>query len=201
MGADWIKGAALYLKERDPILAKAIDEIGECTLKTSNDYFGALARSIIFQQLSRHAASTIYKRFIDASGGALTPESVLSMEKRKFKESGISERKADYLIILAEKFASKEIDTELIENLSDEEIIEKLTAVKGIGRWSAQMVLIFSMNRPDVLPLGDAGFKRAVKINYNLDPSPSEEEIKKIAEAWRPYRSIASWYMWQTVNR
>jgi len=88
-----------------------------------------------------------------------------------------------------------------VENLSDEEIIEKLTAVKGIGRWSAQMVLIFSMNRPNVLPLGDTGFKRVVKISYNLGPSPSEEEIKKIAEAWRPYRSIASWYMWQTVNK
>lgn len=201
MGGDWIKDAVSYLKERDLILADAINEIGECTLKTSKDYFGALARSIIFQQLSRHAASAIYKRFVDANGGTLTPESVLSMEMKKFKESGISERKTAYLINLAEKFFNKEIDSGLLEVLSDEEIIEKLTTIKGIGRWSAQMLLIFSMNRPDVLPTGDAGFRGAVKINYGFEENPNEEEIIRIAEAWRPYRSIASWYMWQTVNK
>lgn len=197
----WIQKAVEALKIKDPVLSAIIEDIGECMLKPSKDYFGALARSIIYQQLSRQAATAIYNKFLEKNGGLLTPDSVLSVKPEDFKASGISERKASYLINLADKFASKEIDAEAFENLSDEEVIEKLTAVKGIGRWSAQMLLIFSMNRPDVLPLGDACFRRAVKISYGLGSDPSGEEIERIAESWRPYRSIASWYMWQTVNK
>ncbi len=197
----WIQKAVEALKAKDPVLSAIIEDIGECMLKPSKDYFGALARSIIYQQLSRRAATAIYNKFLEKNGGLLTPDSVLSIKPEDFKASGISERKASYLINLADKFSSKEIDAEAFENLSDEEVIEKLTAVKGIGRWSAQMLLIFSMNRPDVLPLGDAGFRKAVNIIYGLRSDPSGEEIERIAEAWRPYRSIASWYMWQTVNK
>jgi len=197
----WIQKAVKALKAEDPVLSAIIEDIGECMLKPSKDYFGALARSIIYQQLSRHAATAIYNKFLERNGGSLTPDSVLTIKHEDFKASGISERKASYLMDLALKFKNGQIDFSRVEELSDEEIIEKLISVKGIGVWSAQMLLIFSMNRPDILPLGDAGFRRAVKISYGFEQNPSDEEVIRIAEAWRPYRSIASWYMWQTVNK
>ena len=189
-----------YLKENDKIMKNIIEDIGECTLKSSKDYFRSLVKSIVYQQLAIKAARTIYNRFLSELNDDLTPENVLQLKEEQFKKAGISNQKKSYLIDLSNKFNERYIDIKKIHQLSDEDLIKLLTEIRGIGRWSAEMFLIFSLTRLNVLPLDDLGFKRSLMINYNLKQKPSNEEVIKIAKSWGEYKSIAVWYLWQAIN-
>ena len=190
-----------YLKENDKIMKNIIEDIGECTLKSSKDYFRSLVKSIVYQQLAIKAARTIYNRFLSELNDDLTPENVLQLKEEQFKKAGISNQKKSYLIDLSNKFNERYIDIKKIHQLSDEDLIKLLTEIRGIGRWSAEMFLIFSLTRLNVLPLDDLGFKRSLMINYNLKQKPSNEEVIKIAKSWGEYKSIAVWYLWQAINK
>ena len=190
-----------YLRNNDKVMSSIIDDIGRCTLKSTNDYFRSLVKSIVYQQLAVKAARTIYNRFLDELSNELTPENVLKLKENQFRKAGISGKKMSYLIDLSNKFLDGTIDNKRMYKLEDEELIEHLTQIRGIGRWSAEMFLIFSLTRLNVLPLDDLGFKKSVMINYNLKKMPSNDKIKKIAKNWGDYKSIAVWYLWQAVNK
>ena len=193
--------AVEYLRNNDKIMSCIIDDVGRCTLKSTKDYFRSLVKSIVYQQLAVKAVRTIYDRFLDELGNELTPENVLKLKDNQFRKAGISGRKMSYLIDLSNKFLDGTINNKILHKLEDEELIEHLTQIRGIGRWSAEMFLIFSLTRPNVLPMDDLGFKKSVMINYNLRKMPSNDKIKKIAKNWGDYKSIAVWYLWQSVNK
>lgn len=191
-----------HLKIVDPIIAKLINRYGSCTLTSHNDYFLALCEAIISQQLSAKAAETIAKRFLALYPKEeidFNPNIVLSTPLEKITSVGISRSKASYIKDLAEKFDQVFL-TQDFSPLTDEEIISKITIIKGIGRWTAEMFLIFSLNRLDVLPTGDLGIKRATQQLYGLDDLPNPKHLSEIANCWKPYRSIASWYLWRSID-
>jgi len=188
-----------YLSERDEILSEIIIKIGACTLSSNNYYFSSLTRIIINQQLSIKAGNAIYNRLIKSTE-RLSPHSVMSLHEEDFRKIGISRKKQLYLKNLSELFISDEIDFNIFFKLTDEEILKKLQEIKGIGKWSAEMFMIFSLNRLDILPLTDSGFLRSFQINYNYKKDNLQENILKHGNKWRPYRSIAVWYLWQSIN-
>ena len=202
---DTFPQAVRHLRAADPVLRRVIDRVGRCELRREHerDPFGALADAIIYQQLAYRAAQTIANRFrqIYAVGrnGAVRlprPEELLATPLRKLRAAGLSRQKSAYLKDLAGKAADGSLPLKRIARMSDEEVIERVTAVKGIGRWTADMFLIFCLGRPDVLPVGDLGLQYGFKTAYKLRKLPSAERMTGIAEAWRPYRTVGSWYMW-----
>jgi DNA-3-methyladenine glycosylase II len=165
------------------------------------DAYGALLRSIVGQQLSTKAARSIYTRLTDLFGGrAPTPRELLDTEPDQIRSVGLSRAKVAYLRDLAEHVEDGELDLEALPELPDEEVSVKLTAIKGLGQWTVDMFLIFHLGRPDVLPVGDLGIRRAVQIGYGLDELPKPAELESIAEPWRPYRSLASLYLWTSLD-
>jgi len=196
-----IQAAIEYLYQNDSIMKELIKKVGDCTLKPSNDYFVSIVKSIVYQQLSNKAAGTIYKRFLLELENKLMPVNVLNLTDFQYKKAGLSSIKKSYLNGLAHGFKNRTIILDDIHEYSNEEIIEILTSIRGLGRWSAEMFLIFSLNRLDVLPMSDIGFKRSLKINYNLDEMPNNEKIYKISNKWGQFKSIAVWYLWQALNR
>ncbi|MFY9225720.1 MAG: DNA-3-methyladenine glycosylase [Blastocatellia bacterium] len=191
-----------HLKTVDPIIAKLINRYGSCTLASHNDYFWALCEAIISQQLSAKAAETIAKRFLALYPKEeidFNPSTILATPLEKITSVGISRSKASYIKDLAEKFDQVFL-TQDFSPLDDEEIISKITIIKGIGRWTAEMFLIFSLNRLDVLPTGDLGIKRATQQLYGLADLPNPKQLSEIASCWKPYRSIASWYLWRSID-
>lgn len=200
MTKEMTKGIA-YLKKRDEVINRLIAQIGPCELKPSSDYFRSLAKSIISQQLSNQAARSIYLKLLHELNGELTPQKISSLGPLSFQRAGISKQKSSYLMDLANRFIGKEIDIDMISKSGDEQVIDSLTKIRGIGIWSAKMFLIFCLNRLNVLPHEDVGFRRALIQNYSLVRVPSERKIKRIAGVWEPYRSIAVWYLWQSVNK
>src|SRR3712207_3850541 len=161
------------------------------------DAYGALVRSIVGQQLSTKAARTIYERLTALFGGRTpTPRELLDVDPDEIRAAGLSRAKAAYLRDLAQHVEDGELDLELLPELSDEEISEQLIAIKGLGQWTVDMFLIFHLGRPDILPVGDLGIRRAVELGYGLDELPTPAELTKIAEPWRPYRSLACLYLW-----
>lgn len=199
---DYARARRLLLR-RDPILAALIRKHGACGLAAAQraDHFSALVRAIVFQQLSTKAASTIYARL-----AALMPdahpraEPLAALSDAQLREAGISRQKAAYLRDLCEKVAAGALDLQTIHGLPDEEVIAALTQVKGIGRWSAEMFLMFRLHRPDVLPVGDMGIINAIRRAYGLRKAPTPDRIRKIGEAWKPYRSVACWYLWRSLE-
>lgn len=192
------KVAEQHLEKTDPIIAKLIKQYSPCTLASEQDYFWALCSSIISQQLSTKAADTIASRFRALYEGLpFNASTVLDTPLEKLTSVGISRAKASYIKDLAEKFPTINKDFSI---LSDKEIVEHLVTVKGIGCWTAEMFLIFSLNRLDILPTGDLGVKRAVQIQYQLDDLPTPKQLLDIGKAWQPYRTIASWYLWRSLN-
>jgi DNA-3-methyladenine glycosylase II len=201
--ADDYARARRVLLRRDPVLAALIRRQGPCGLAAARraDHFSALVRAITFQQLSTKAASTIYNRMAALMpDGTPTPEGFAALSDDRLRGAGMSRQKIAYLRDLCEKVASKKIDLDALDALSDEEVVAALVTVKGIGRWSAEMFLIFRLLRPDVLPVGDLGIVTAMQKAYKLRKRPTPERMRKIAEAWRPYRSIASWYLWRSLD-
>jgi len=196
-----IEDAVLHLRKNDEIIRQIIADVGECTLKPSENNFKSLAKSIIYQQLATNVAKIIFNRLQAELKMNITPQHVLSLKEDQFIKAGISPQKRTYLLNLATAFQNGDIDIARIIELADEEIIEQLTKVKGIGRWSVDMFLIFCLNRMDVLPISDKGLGRSVMLNYKLSEPPNQQKLREISEAWEPYRSIAVWYLWQSINK
>ena len=165
------------------------------------DAYGALLRSIVGQQLSTKAARTIYTRLTELFGGrAPTPRELLDTNPERIREAGLSRAKVAYLRDLAEHIERGELDLEALPELDDAEVAAQLTAVKGLGQWTVDMFLIFHPGRPDVLPVGDLGIRRAVQIRYGLEGLPDAKQLGQIADAWRPYRSLACLYLWSSLD-
>ena len=197
-----IQKAQKHLKSSDAVLSGLIDRYGPCTIRPDlENPFHSLASSIISQQLSARAAMAIKGRLFDLLGtDRLSPELILRMTAKNFQGVGLSRAKSDYLQGLALAFKNGVIDFSLIRNCDDEEVIARLVNLSGIGRWTAEMFLIFGLGRPDVLSVNDTGLKRAFKLNYNLRKIPSADEMISIGKAWKPYRSVGSWYLWRTID-
>jgi DNA-3-methyladenine glycosylase II len=198
-----IKKAVKHLSSADGILAEIIETHGPCTMQpVFNNPFHALVSSIVSQQLSVHAARAIKGRLFEIFGEEMfTPDRIISkLSVRNVRSAGLSRAKYKYIHELALAANRGRIDFGSIANSDDESVIEKLTAFSGIGRWTAEMFLIFGLGRPDVLSTKDAGLRRGFKILYNLQEPPSEAEMISISEPWKPYRSVASWYLWRVVD-
>ena len=193
--------AIKHLRRADPVMKAMIAEVGPFTLRPERDRFRMLAGSIISQQISTGAAQSI-KRKLDAlvGGGGLTPVSLSRFSAEELRVAGVSPQKAKYLLDLAAKVHAAEINLQHIGRHSDEKIIEQLTAVTGIGRWTAQMFLIFALGRPDVFPHDDLGVRSAIRNRYGLDELPDPQTSHAIAAKWRPYATIASWYCWRSLE-
>lgn len=189
---------------RDPVLADIIRRHGPCALgdhRDRFDHFAMLVRAIVFQQLSTKAATTIHDRLLLAlPGGKVSPEALASMSDEQFRAAGISRQKAGYLRDLGQKVAAGLVPLDGVDAMPDEEVITALTQVKGIGRWTAEMFLIFRLQRPDVLPLGDLGIITAIQKAYKLRKKPTPARMTRLGEVWRPYRSVASWYLWRSLE-
>jgi DNA-3-methyladenine glycosylase II len=189
-----------HLRKADPVLGAIIERVGEYQPRHTDPTFHGLARSIIFQQLSGKAAGTIFGRVAAATSDPLTPDAVLRLSLEELRKLGLSQQKATYVRDLAERTARGEINFALLPDLSDEEVIRELTLVKGIGVWTAHMFLIFALGRPDILPTGDLGIQNAIKRAYRLRQSPKAARIEKLGAKWRPYCSVASWYLWRSLE-
>jgi DNA-3-methyladenine glycosylase II len=194
------------LAASDPVMAGLIERFGELSIDARRrrrppvDAYGMLLRSVVGQQLSVKAAATIYGRVLDLFGGTTPPpKDLLEIEPEKLREAGLSGRKVEYVRDLASHVLSGQLELDRLESLSDEEVIEEITAIRGFGLWSAQMFLIFFLERPDVLPAGDLGIRNAIKSAYGLDEVPPPAELERIAEPWRPHRTLASIYLWESL--
>ena len=200
MNSQKIKSALLHLK-KDKSLRRVIQG-HEKPAFNERDPFAALVSAIIYQQLSGKAASTIHKRFLALYKYKKhpTPKDVLKTTDSKFASVGVSRQKRSYLKDLSNKFMDGTIAPKKFPKMSDEEIREHLIAVKGIGRWTADMFLMFTLHRPDVLPTGDLGIQKGFQRLFKLRTLPSAEKMEKLAEPWRPHRTVASWYLWKIVD-
>ena len=197
----WNIDAIQYLCKADSNLEKIIKVVGKYSIKIRNDPFQSLIESIIYQQLAGKAANAIYNRFINYyDNKQVTPTRILNSSNDNLKKVGLSNRKIDYLKDLASHVYDGRINLEELPTMNDEEIINKLVNVKGIGRWTSEMFLIFSLGRQDVLPVTDLGVRKAIQKVYSLSELPKPNTMMQIAEPWRPYRSIATWYLWKSLS-
>ena len=215
-----MKKATNHLKKSDPVLAALIERIGPCRIQFGPPEFHSLAEAIVYQQLNGKAAETIFKRFAALAGEPLTPEGIVKLSDEQMRGAGLSKQKSAYLKDLAAKTSSGLLDFARLPQLPDVEVVEHLTQVKGIGVWTAQMFLMFSLKRENVLPTGDFGVRMAMHRHY-LDVQrakttrkssaakrarqrkiklPSPEQMEKIAKRWEPYRSVACWYLWRSLD-
>ena len=194
--------ARRLLMRRDPVLGAVVRRIGPCGLASRQraDHLSALAGAIVSQQLSTKAAATIFGRFVALlPSGAIEAAAIDALGDEALRGVGLSRQKVGYLRDLSARIGDGRLRLDALDALPDDEVIVRLTAVKGFGRWTAEMFLMFRLHRPDVLPADDLGIVKAVKKVYGLRKRPDAKRILKIGEAWRPYRSVASWYLWQTL--
>ena len=190
-----------HFRKHDPLLHSAIKQIGPYTLRPSRDRFGMLVRSIISQQISVGAARSIRQKLETLVGQAgLTPEGILAQTPGSLRAAGLSPQKLSYLLDLSGKVNRGEVGLARIGRLSDEDVIAELTQIKGIGRWTAQMFLIFALGRPDVFPLDDLGVRAAISKLYGYDEHPPKARLIEIGETWSPFASIGSWYCWRYLE-
>ena len=189
------------LMRRDPRLSALIKRVGRCRLPEARtrEPFAALVRAILSQQLSGKAADTIHGRVVTLVGGqeALLPAALLAVDPVALRGAGVSRPKISYLRDLAERVHDGRLDLPALETSSDEEVIAAITAVKGLGRWSAEMFLMFRLNRPDVFPVADLGIVKGVQKLLGMKRRPKPRTLERLAESWRPYRSVAAWYLWR----
>lgn len=204
MTADDMARARRVLMRRDPVLAPLIKKYGACGIKTGRerDIFCGLVEAIVSQQLSTRAAATIYGRVraLLPDGGTPTPEALQLIPDAALRGAGLSRQKLGYMRDLSLKVLDGSINTAGLSELTDEQIVTELTKIKGIGRWTVEMLLIFRLTRPDVFPAGDLGIVKAIQRAYNLRKTPDVKRLHAIAERWRPYRSVASWYLWASLE-
>ena len=196
--------ARRVLMRRDPVLGALIRQIGACGLaeRQRKDHLTALVGSIVSQQLSTKAAATIFGRLVALfpEGAVAGWQAVAAIHDGAFRAAGLSRQKVGYLRDLCARIGDGRLKLDELDRLADEEVVERLTAVKGFGRWTAEMFLMFRLHRPDVLPVGDLGIVNAVQRLYRLRQKPTPERILQIGEPWRPYRSVACWYLWQSLK-
>jgi DNA-3-methyladenine glycosylase II len=192
-----------YLSKADPQLAGVIKTVGKYSIKIRTNAFQSLVESIIYQQLAGSAANIIYTRLINHYNNVLPkPMQIISTSDIELKSKiGLSSNKVQYLKDLSTKVEQGKINLELLSTMSDEEVIAELTLVKGIGRWTAEMFLIFCLGRPDILPVTDLGIRKAVHKLYSLPELPKPAELLAISQPWRPHRTAASWYLWKSLSK
>jgi DNA-3-methyladenine glycosylase II len=195
-----MRKAIYHLKNSDPIMRGIIERVGACRMEYGEPTFHHLAESIVYQQLNGKAAETIFKRFTDAAGSPVTPKGILKLSEQQMRAVGLSKQKSSYLRDLAVKTDSGLLSFERLIHMEEAEVIEHLTQVKGVGVWTAHMFLMFTMRRPDVLPTGDYGIQVAIKKHYRKRKLPKPKDMEKIAKAWSPYRSVACWYLWRSLD-
>jgi len=194
--------ARRHLSRRDPVIRDLIRAHGQCGLADAQhgDPFGALMKAIVSQQLSTKAADTIFKRLIALFDGIPTPPALDVLTDAQLRGVGLSGQKLRYMRDLGMKVQDGSLPLQALDAMTDEDVVVALTQVKGIGRWTAEMFLMFRLHRPDVLPVDDLGIVKAVQKAYGLRKTPSADRLNKIGEAWRPYRSVACWYLWRSLN-
>ena len=196
-----VAAAAKQLAGRDPVMGAFIAKAGPVKLRTGvGDYFGALVRSIMYQQLAGKAAAAIHGRFVEALGGEVTPERVLATDPEKLRAAGLSGAKLAAVRDLALKSTDGTVPLYNLHELPDDEIVARLSSVRGIGRWTAEMFMLFELRRLDVWPVGDLGVRNGYRIVYSLEEMPTQKEMEPLGDPFRPYRSIAAWYLWQAVH-
>ena len=200
---DYWDDACRHLARRDRVMKKLIPQFGEARLERRGDAFTTLARSIVGQQISVKAAQSVWERFAAAVGGVSTrllPAAVLALDVDALRAAGLSARKTDYLADLARHFESGAVHVREWQRMDDESIIEELVAIRGIGRWTAEMFLIFHLMRPNVLPVDDLGLIKGISVNYFSGEPVSRAEARELGEAWAPFRSVATWYIWRSLD-
>jgi DNA-3-methyladenine glycosylase II len=195
-----MRKAIHHLKKADPVLAAIISNVGPYRMQYREPQFHSLARAIVFQQLNGAAAMTIFNRFTALAGDPVTPAGILKLSDEQLRSVGLSKQKSSYLRDMAERAQRGELDFAGLPNLTDDEVIAHLTQVKGVGVWTAHMFLMFSLRRPNVLPTGDYGIRAAMKKHYKKRKLPTPEAMEKIAKSWHPYRSVACWYLWRSLD-
>ncbi|WP_343051474.1 DNA-3-methyladenine glycosylase family protein [Pseudaquabacterium terrae] len=200
---DYWDDACRHLGRRDRVMKKLIPQFGEARLQSRGDAFTTLARSIVGQQISVKAAQSVWDRFAAAAGGLstrLSPGAVLKLDAPVLRGAGLSARKTEYLADLARHFEAGTVHVKLWQQMDDEAIIEELVAIRGIGRWTAEMFLIFHLMRPNVLPVDDLGLIKGISQNYFSGEPVSRAEAREVGEAWAPFRSVATWYIWRSLD-
>jgi DNA-3-methyladenine glycosylase II len=195
-----MKAATAHLRKADPVLAQIIKRVGPCVLITREPTFETLARSITFQQLHGKAAATIFERVRKLVGRRFTAAAFLKHTPEELRACGLSRQKIASLTDLAERVVRREINFRTLPTLEDEVIIELLSRVRGVGVWTAQMFLMFALERRNIMPLSDLGIRNAVRRAYALEKLPTPADLTKLAEKWHPYCSIASWYLWRSLD-
>jgi DNA-3-methyladenine glycosylase II len=199
--------ACHHLARRDRVMSKLIPQFGQARLQSRGDAFSTLARSIVGQQISVKAAQTVWGRFValmrpvgEAEPDSLLPQAVQGLSVVQLRSAGLSARKAEYLLDLASHFHQGRVHVGQWSQMDDERIIDELVAIRGIGRWTAEMFLIFHLMRPNVLPLDDVGLIKGISVNYFSGEPVSRAEAREVAEAWAPFRSVATWYLWRSLD-
>jgi len=193
---------AIKILKKDQKLMGIINQVGDFQIKTTKNRFQSLVEAIISQQLSGSAANSITNKFRNLYGSRFPkPIDVLNTTDSKLRKTGLSKMKVSYIKELSKKIEMREFKISSVSRMSDEEIISELTKIRGIGRWTAEMFLIFSLGRLDVLPVGDLGLKKSIQLLYAMSSLPKPDEIQKIAEKWKPYRTIATWYLWKSLKK
>ncbi len=195
--------ACRHLAKRDRKMKSLIPRFGEARLRTRGDAFTTLARSVVGQQISVKAAQSVWERFVTTVGGSavhLVPAEVHAVAVPQLREAGLSARKCEYLLDLARHFADGQVRESAWQGMDDDTIIDELVAIRGIGRWTAEMFLIFHLMRPNVMPLDDLGLIKGISQNYFSGEPVSRAEAREVGEAWAPYRSVATWYIWRSLD-
>ena len=220
-----MRKAVLHLKKSDPLMRAIIERVGPCRMEFGDPTFHSLAEAIVYQQLNGKAAATIFNRFTALTGDPVTPEGILRLSAAQLRAVGLSKQKSSYLFDMAERATRGELDFSKLAEMTDDEVIEHLTQVKGVGVWTAHIFLMFTLRRPDVLPTGDFGIRMAMHKHYLVRPAkrkngagktktkkavtktprvkitlPTPDQMQKIAKRWEPYRSIACWYLWKSLD-
>lgn len=195
--------ACRHLSRRDRVMKKLIPRFGEARLESRGDAFTTLARSIVGQQISVKAAQSVWNKFsalVDGPEMHLAPQTVNALDPLTMRAAGLSARKTEYLLDLARHFVDGTVHVADWQQMDDEAIIDELVAIRGIGRWTAEMFLIFHLMRPNVLPLDDLGLLKGISLNYFSGEPVSRAEAREVGEAWAPFRSVATWYIWRSLD-
>jgi DNA-3-methyladenine glycosylase II len=192
--------AILHLKQADPVLGAIIEAVGPYQLIYRKPTFETLVRSIVYQQVSGKAAASIFAKLKKAVGSRFAARRLLELTKEELRACGLSAQKAGYVHDLAEKVVRRKIQFGKLNNLTDDQVIEMLTTVKGVGIWTVQMFLMFALERPNILPIGDLGVRNAIRRAYNLPEMPTSADLLRISERWHPHCSVATWYLWRSLD-
>jgi DNA-3-methyladenine glycosylase II len=195
-----MRKAVNHLRKSDPVMRGIIERVGACRMQFGEPVFHSLAEAIVYQQLNGKAAETIFRRFVALAGDPVTPEGIAKLSDQQMRLVGLSKQKSSYLRDMAERAIRGDLDFTRLPEMADEEVIKHLTQVKGVGVWTAHMFLMFTLKRPNILPTGDFAVQMAIKKHYNKRKLPKPVHMEKIAKAWEPYRSIACWYLWRSLD-